>query len=158
MLYWCRSIKTLQWEVIICSLVSKLAFVSKQSRKTFVCHLILQADKIKHSNRGEMTNLHLKSQLLKVSDNDDSCSWDSTKSVCTLNSVNTKVFACFVILQNSNARSEKNSNVEKSPMCRTVIWQYSTTEQLLLHRVVAYSSVYSRAATTLFPWHFAWSD
>lgn len=150
-LYWC--IKTLWWEGIMCSQESKQVFVSKRSRKTFVCHLILQVGKIKCRNRGEMTNLHLKSPWLKVS---DSCSWDSTKPVCALDRVNTEVFACSVILQSSNASSEKHSNVEKSPLHRTFIWQYSTTKQLLLHRVV-YSRALRRLAT-LFPWHFASSD
>lgn len=44
-LYWCRWINNLRWEEMICLLVRKKVFVSKESTKTFVCHLILEADK-----------------------------------------------------------------------------------------------------------------
>lgn len=157
MLHWCRWIKTLWWEGIICSLVSKQIFISDQPRKTFVRIQVLQADKMKHSNRGEMINLFLKSQLLKVSDNNNSCSWDSTRSVCTL-AESTLQLLMFCHLQGSNASSEKTSNAEEGrQFCMWDIWQYSTTELLLLHRAVVDSREYSRAAM-VFPWRCGWSD
>lgn len=114
MVYW--FIKTLWWEGIMCSQEIKQVFVSKQSRKTFVCHLILQAGKIKCSNRDEMIDLYLKSPSLKVS---DSCSWDSTK-ICLHSGLSQHwVFVCSVILHSSNASAKQHSNVQKKSLMQT---------------------------------------